>query len=144
MIKRHRKLLLVSAVILAFAHYRYLSRNGVLDDDESKDDSWVAVALQCQLGNQLWMLASSYGIARKRQARWCAVEAGWHSYAKDLEWPGGNKPEACPGFVWGIPVVMTTWYLSAFTTVSNGGQYAMYTPSVFVDAPGRIVYMDGY
>jgi galactoside 2-L-fucosyltransferase 1/2 len=108
------------------------------------DERWVAILLQCQLGNQLFMLASSHGLARARKARWCAVEGGWHSYAKDLEWPGAEPPEECPGLVWGIPLLMNTWYFSAFENVHNGGLYATYTAHVFVNASARRAYMDGY
>ena len=107
------------------------------------DEKWVAVVLQYQLGNQLWVLASSYGIARARNAHWCAVQGSWHSYTQDLEWPSVMPPVECPGVSWGIPVVMDTWYMSAFTKIQNGYMWATYTGDVFLNASAQHAYMDG-
>ncbi len=44
----------------------------------SDPDNWMGVIMRFQLGNQLWMLTSGYGIAKSRNARWCMVGNGWY------------------------------------------------------------------
>ena len=94
------------------------------------DERWVAAVLQCQLGNQLWIMASSYGIAMARKARWCVVDGEFYSYLRGLEWIV-KPPESCPGLILGIPKVFS-WNLYSFVRVDGGG-YATYSDE-FVNA----------
>lgn len=93
--------------------------------DNNSEEQWVAAVLSCQLGNQLWIIASSYGIAMVRKARWCIVDGEARFYQHGLEWTV-KPPETCPGLILGIPTVRISWYLSSFVRVDGGG-YATYS-----------------
>ena len=89
-------------------------------DKMEEEESWVAVVLTCQLGNQLFLMASTHGIAKERSARWCVVDADHRDYVHGLEWLV-QPPERCPGLVMGIPRILSTWYLASFTRLDSGG-----------------------
>ena len=104
-------------------------------------DKWVGVITVGQLGNQLWGLASSHGIAKARKARWCIVDMQNYYYGKYkplLEWKTA-PPERCPGWVVAHSLFR---YFSFFKVVTDGGYFATYTP-VFKESPHIAVMLDG-
>jgi hypothetical protein len=95
------------------------------------NDRWVAVTPFAQLGNQLWMIASSRGIANARNAHWC-MEFG-QRYVDSIEWVV-PAPSSCPGLFLRTPLYMTGWYItSMFKTVGSNDDYARYS-RVYYDA----------
>ena len=95
------------------------------DSEPEQEDRWVAVVLYCQLGNQLFQMASSHGIAKQRAARWCMEDADHRDYVRGLEWLV-QPPERSPGLVVGIPKIISTWYLASFTILDSGA-YATFS-----------------
>ena len=103
-------------------------------------DRWVGVVTRYQLGNVLWQLASSHGVARRRNARWCVIDGdGWYSqYKAYLEWPHG-PPETCPG--WNLVMPPLLRYSQLFEFVPYDG-CAVYT-NEFLQAPFPRILMTG-
>jgi len=57
---------------------------------------WVKATLVGRLGNQLFITASSYGIAKARNAKWCIepLHNPWMNLEEKVEWI--EEPEECP------------------------------------------------
>jgi len=107
------------------------------DDPEPTDEQWVAIVLFGQLGNQLWEMASAYGIARARRARWCVVDGEWRGYMRGLDWIA-EPPETCPDpSIIGIPLLPRTWTPRSFASVSFGG-FAEYSEQYALSPQPRI------
>ena len=47
-----------------------------VDPPPPTNDVWVTASWNGRLGNNMWQAASSYGIARARNAKWCLPEGG--------------------------------------------------------------------
>ena len=61
-------------------------------------ESWVAVRLSQRRGNQLFQLASSYGIAKARGARWCVMNPE-DSLLRNLV-AMHHRPALCPSYTY--------------------------------------------
>jgi hypothetical protein len=99
-------------------------------------ERWVGFENQrCQFGNQLWLLASTYGIAKARKAKWCVIDGGgigkYYSY---LEWTE-NAPERCPESV-------LFQYTSQLVSVGDGGKFAGYS-SNYLNSRSPSIRADG-
>ena len=89
----------------------------VVNDHAPVAGSWVASLPVNQFGNQLFVLASTHGIARARSARWCVL------FKEILEkyLPRIDTPERCPDEFWvvsslkNIQLVMGTGSFSQMT-----------------------------
>ena len=110
--------------IYAIYHFQKRMDFFVLSNEEEQD-RWVGFVTQGQLGNQLWELASTYGIARRRKARWCvmAENEGFRQYMEHMEWTSVAPPESCPGITWINPLF---WYTPSLTPINDDGKYAVY------------------
>jgi hypothetical protein len=76
---------------------------------------WVSAKPEGRLGNQLFIAASSHGIAHHRGARWCMESLG--SLENAVQWL--ERPEPCPED-----------YLQ-FTQLNELGEYAAFVPFMF-------------
>lgn len=85
-------------------------------------ESWVAVRLVQRRGNQLFQLASSYGIAKARGARWCVMNPE-DSLLRNLV-AMHHRPALCPSYTY-------------FERVSERGRFEHYVPEI-LSAPGNI------
>ena len=107
------------------------------DHWQDDTDRWVGLVLQSQFGNQLWDIASAYGIAQARDARLCLVIQSdkWYTkYSHYIEWTI-EPPSDCPGFILITPVFSV---MSLFTPIDTGGMYATYNDQVVKDPSPRI------
>lgn len=132
--------LLASACLLSCAIFWHVRLTHWSPDPSER---WVGVVLSHQLGNQLWMLASSHGIAAARKARWCVVYGDWRSYMDKLEWTAGGPPHECPAMATGIPGLLSTWSIHGFTPIDNGDGYALYS-DVFIRTPATRIQACGF
>jgi hypothetical protein len=105
---------------------------------EGRNDRWVAMLPMNQLGNQLWMLASTHGIARKRGARWCVVSS--EAYSKHLTWI--VRPEKCPFFISKLPLVNQVITESGITTIWDDDNYARFS-NTYLTSPGSLILAHG-
>ena len=104
-------------------------------------DRWVGLVAQSQMGNQLWALASAYGIARARKARLCVMtgpDNRFPVYSGYIEWVV-EPPVECPGTA---IITSVLWYTPTFTTVSDDGYYATFTEN-YLRAPATRIRVDG-
>jgi len=76
---------------------------------------WVSAKPEGRLGNQLFIAASSHGIAQHRGARWCMESLG--SLENAVHWL--ERPEPCPED-----------YLQ-FSQLNELGKFAAFVPSMF-------------
>ena len=99
-------------------------------------ERWVGFDNQCcQFGNQLWMLASTYGIAKARRARWCVIDSGGvGTYYSYLEWTE-KAPERCPGS-------FLFHYTPQLVPVGDGGNFAGYS-SNYLNSSSPSIRADG-
>jgi galactoside 2-L-fucosyltransferase 1/2 len=106
--------------------------------EEQEGDKWVAMLPMNQFGNQLWMLASTHGIAKKRQARWCMAPS--EAYTKHLTWV--VRPEPCPFIMWNVPLL--NWVIggNGFEIIEDSGNYARYIPA-FESSPSQRILAHG-
>lgn len=110
--------------IYAIYHFQRRMDFLVLSNEEEQD-KWVGVVTQGQLGNQLWEMASTYGIARRRKARWCVMADNerFGQYMAHIEWTVVTPPETCPGIIW---INSLFWYTPMLTPMKDEGKYAFY------------------
>jgi galactoside 2-L-fucosyltransferase 1/2 len=106
---------------------------------QGREDRWVAMLPMNQFGNQLWMLASTHGIAKARRARWCVVPS--EHFAKHLAWV--VQPEPCPFLLWNLPLLNWAFTESKFETVGDEAGFARYTDA-YVSAPGPRILAHGH
>jgi hypothetical protein len=104
------------------------------------EESWVAVEIGGQMGNQMFMLASSYGIAQTRKAKWCVSNLASSKYIKDFIWL--TKPLPCPGWSWKIFNITgdSTFFVisTTFTAANEGVGFARYTESILTSPESNI------
>ena len=112
--------LCASTIIFCMLYYETIS----LSPDST--EKWVGVILEGQLGNQLWAMASSHGLAKARGARWCWIDTNsrWATYRKYIEWLT-DPPQQCTDTGWGGWLY---WLVgSSYHYISDNGDYAKYT-----------------
>jgi galactoside 2-L-fucosyltransferase 1/2 len=94
------------------------------------------------MGNQMFMLASSYGIAQSRRAKWCVSNLASSKYTEDFIWL--TKPLPCPGWSWKIFNVTgdSTFFVlsTSFTAANEGVGFARYAASI-PTSPGRNIFV---
>jgi hypothetical protein len=93
-----------------------------LDCVTNPNDQWVAVTPSGQLGNQLWMIASSYGIARAHNAHWCMEFGQRYAHSLELVVPA---PSSCPCLFPRTALYKQGWYItSMFKSIGSNDYYA--------------------
>jgi galactoside 2-L-fucosyltransferase 1/2 len=134
----------VSFTVLVYAvsiYLLFLSLLNMTRIGEAESGRWVGLVAQSQMGNQLWALASAYGIARARNARLCVMTGPDHRfpvYSSYIQWTV-DQPTECPGIVF---LTSYFWYTSLFTPVSDDGYYAAYSEN-YLNAPEAMIRVDG-
>jgi hypothetical protein len=89
---------------------------------------WVSAEPVGRLGNQMFVSASSYGIAQSRGARWCLRNT---RFIDDVvEWI--NKPETCPENI------------GQFTSLDESSKYGAYVSSLVEDQHEKNVSVGTY
>ena len=91
--------------------------------------AWVTANPYGRLGNQLFIAASSHGIAKQRGARWCVDFKHWanEEIFKTVIWAVPKCPE---GIV--------------FETLSENQKYAAYVPELITRLAGKNILLTGY
>ncbi len=86
-------------------------------------EKWVGVILEGQLGNQLWAMASSHGIAKARGARWCWIDTNHnratfsHRCTKcRVHWVARARPARCLPSAWTESDDFVSWRLPLTST----------------------------
>ena len=106
----------------------------------SQKESWVAIEIGGQLGNQMFMLASSFGIAQSRKAKWCVSNLKNSPYIKHFTWL--TEPLQCPGFslkIFNLTGDSTFFVISnVFVAANEGVGFAKYTPSILTSTDENI------
>lgn len=105
---------------------------------------WVLAIPHQQLGNQLWIIASSYGIAKARGARWCILDCNgqYGKYLSYLEWIV-DAPETCLNpYVW-FWITDEFHYIPIFKLVPENGKYATFNQE-YLEAPEPHIFLPGY
>jgi hypothetical protein len=101
----------------------------VMESLQSRPTLWVSAnPLIGRLGNQLFVAASSYGIAKQRGAEWCLQSTGILDTA--LDWT--EKPMPCPTNV------------DQFTALTEMGKHASFVPTLLEDSLGSNVSVGLY
>lgn len=135
------KCLFMSLGIFVAIHTLFLLIMSIRWPGQDNTDRWVALVAQSQFGNQLWDIASAYGIAQARGARFCLVigpDNRYVKYSHYIEWTI-EPPSDCPGFVLVPPFF---WVMPLFTPINNAGLYATYNEFV-IKSPAPRIRVDG-
>jgi galactoside 2-L-fucosyltransferase 1/2 len=113
-----------------------------INDHPPVAGNWVASLPVNQFGNQLFVLASTHGIARARSARWCVLFR--EELDKYLTWI--DQPEQCPDEFWIVPFLKYTQLVlgtGSFSRVTESfKEYARYT-SRFHESPSQRILIYG-
>ena len=115
---------------------------GVNGSSLSDDDRWVGFVTRKQFGNQLWEIASTHGIAKSRNSRWCLIDydgAFGSKYAEYLQWTV-QPPETCPGLIW---LTHVFYYTPMLTAIGDDGKYATYSER-FIKSNSNRIRVDSY
>ena len=101
---------------------------------------WVGVILEGQLGNQLWAIASSHGIAKARNANWCWVDTTgrWDTYHHYIQWLV-PAPTQCHNTGWTDQI---SWFFSPYHFISDNGNFAKYQ-DIFVSSDNPRILVKG-
>jgi galactoside 2-L-fucosyltransferase 1/2 len=101
---------------------------------------WVGVILEGQLGNQLWGMASSHGIARARNANWCWMDTTgrWATYQHYIQWLT-PAPRQCENDGWANVI---SWVFSPYHFISDNGNFAKYQ-DIFISSSKPRILMKG-
>ena len=101
---------------------------------------WVAVmAPGTRLANQLFVLASSHGIAEKRNARWCIIGFYGTPYESYLEWTS-EPPEECPRWYYPFSLEFSQAF---FEMMYEGKEYATYNDK-YIKTKSQNILLVGY
>jgi len=124
--------IIASAFIMAGNHLCW----NAADSTRASETRWVKARLVNRLGNQLFIAASSYGIARARNARWCIenLKNEEMDLEEKVQWLHQNTtPEPCPS---SSP--------SVFVDVDEGPGFATYQPRLIQSYPNQNVRVGTY
>lgn len=101
---------------------------------------WVGVILEGQLGNQLWAMASSHGIAKARGANWCWVDTTgrWDTYHHYIQWLV-PAPTQCHNTGWTDQI---SWFFSPYHFIGDNGNFAKYQ-DIFVSSDNPHILVKG-
>lgn len=101
---------------------------------------WVGVILEGQLGNQLWAMASSHGIAKARDANWCWVDTTgrWDTYHHYIQWLV-PAPTQCHNTGWTDQI---SWFFSPYHFIGDNGNFAKYQ-DIFVSSDNPHILVKG-
>jgi len=96
---------------------------------------WVRASPVGRLGNQLFIIASSYGIAKARNARWCMDlsendRVNWNTI---LRW--NERPEACP---------LEAPNVDSFQNINEDSKFGTYLEKFFYEYPNQSVFVGTY
>jgi galactoside 2-L-fucosyltransferase 1/2 len=116
---------IVVLLMMGVSRVLYWSQGRITTSDTLSTDKWVGFVAEGQLGNHMWELASTYGIARARNAKWCVIDLHdrYRTYAPHLHWIADPPLTKCPGIVW---VNILFWFTPLLMPIDDDGVYAGY------------------
>jgi hypothetical protein len=118
--------------LLSSFHTDFTKNSFHLQPSMNQEVTWVATEIGGQMGNQMFMMASSYGIAHSRKAKWCITNLHESKYLKNFKWR--TQPVACPGMslkIFNLTGDSNFWIISTvFSAANEGVGFARYTPSI--------------